>query len=244
MSWVAPKVPTLYSVLSSGEFATNAEIYGVNTNSFVLKHNDVVEIIVNNDDPGTHPFHLHGHNFQAVVRSDDNAGFYDYNADFAKISDAILPRMPMRRDTLVVRPNGHFVIRFKADNPGVWLFHCHIEWHVNSGLIATMVEAPLEMQKTLSVPEDHWQVCRDSNTPTTGNAAANTKDLLDLTGANVGVGPLPDGFTARGIIALLFSCLGAFLGIAVISWYGAAPIGTGELASAKKTILQAGLDLK
>ncbi len=46
----------------------------------------------------------------------------------------------MRRDTLLVRPNGHIVLRFKSDNPGVWLFHCHIEWHVDSGLIMTFVE--------------------------------------------------------------------------------------------------------
>jgi iron transport multicopper oxidase len=32
----------------------------------------------------------------------------------------------MQRDVLMVRPQGHFVIRFRSDNPGVWLFHCKL----------------------------------------------------------------------------------------------------------------------
>ena len=78
----------------------------------MLKKGDVVEIILNNDDPGKHPFHLHGHDFQTVVRSEEEVGAFDA----ANIS-APMPRTPMRRDTLLVRPNGHFAIRFRADNP-------------------------------------------------------------------------------------------------------------------------------
>jgi iron transport multicopper oxidase len=64
--------------------------------------------------------HLHGHAFQVVTRSQDDAGFYDPSNVTA------LPATPMKRDTVLVRPNGHIVLRFRADNPGVWLFHCHI----------------------------------------------------------------------------------------------------------------------
>jgi iron transport multicopper oxidase len=81
----------------------------------------VVEIVLNNDDPGKHPFHLHGHEFQVVARSDDDAGAW--NETEGELRDT-----PMRRDTVLVRPNGNIVLRFKADNPGVWFFHCHIEW--------------------------------------------------------------------------------------------------------------------
>lgn len=80
----------------------------------MLKKDDIVQIILNNIDPGKHPFHLHGHNFQVVWRSDDEAGtFQDSNitaADFAPT--------PMRRDTVVLHPNGNMVLRFRADNPG------------------------------------------------------------------------------------------------------------------------------
>jgi len=55
-TYVGPKVPTLYSVLTTGANATDASVYGVNTNPFVLKYNEVIEIVLNNLDPGKHPW--------------------------------------------------------------------------------------------------------------------------------------------------------------------------------------------
>ncbi|KAM0309710.1 hypothetical protein ACHAPQ_012552, partial [Fusarium lateritium] len=115
----------------------------------------------------------------------------------------------MRRDTIVVRGNGNAVLRFKADNPGVWLFHCHIEWHVTSGLIATLVEDPLALQASLKLPQNHLDACKAGDIPTVGNAAGNT-DLFDLTGENVPPPRLPEGFTFKGIVAFAFS---TFMGI-------------------------------
>lgn len=74
------------------------------------------------DSPQNHPFHLHGHVFQVVARSEEDAG--NYAVDTAES----VPSVPMRRDTVLIRANGHAVLRFRSDNPGVWLFHCHIEW--------------------------------------------------------------------------------------------------------------------
>ena len=212
-------MPTLYTALSSGPSATEATIYGDNTNSFVLRKDDVVQIVLNNMDPGKHPFHLHGHAFQAVARSQEAAGVF--------VNNETMPAYPMRRDTLTVRPNGNMVLRFRADNPGVWLFHCHIQWHFISGLIATMIEAPDALQQVISIPDDHYQVCRSQSPaiPTVGNAAGNTQDLLDLKGEPGPPAPLPDGFTPRGIVALTFSIIAAFLGLAAIGWYGVGEIG-------------------
>lgn len=84
--------------------------------------------------------------------------------------------------------------------------------------MATMIEAPEELQKTLQIPQDHLQACSDLGIPTTGNAAGNRRNLLDLTGANKSPEPLPAGFTARGIVALVFSCLSAIMGLAAIVW--------------------------
>lgn len=99
--------------MSSGSFATNSEIYGTNTNAFILKKGEIVEIILNNDDKGRHPFHLHGHAFQTVARSEEAAGSY--------YGDVTLPKVPMRRDTVMVNPNGNVVLRFKADNPDKYI---------------------------------------------------------------------------------------------------------------------------
>ena len=38
---------------------------------------------------------------------------------------------------------------------------------------------------------------------------------------------MPEGFTAKGIVALVFSALSAVLGMVVIGWYGSMPIVSG-----------------
>lgn len=107
-----PKVPTLYSALTTGNAAINPVVYGKDTNPFVLKKGETVDIVLNNHDTGKHPFHLHGHNFQVLSRPAENYG--DYNAT----NHPAFPAVPMRRDTLIVHPLSNFVIRFQADNPG------------------------------------------------------------------------------------------------------------------------------
>ena len=82
-----------------------------------------------------------------------------------------------------------------------------------------MVEAPLDIQASnLTIPADHLAACAAGNVPIAGNAAGNTVDLMDLTGENTGPPPIPAGFEPRGIVALVFSVISAFLGIAVIAW--------------------------
>lgn len=91
---------------------------------------------------------------------------------------------------------------------------------MDTGLAATMVEAPLDLQKTLTIPEDHYTACKMAGEPIAGNAAGNTHDFYNLAGANKPPPPLPAGFTPRGIVALVFSCIAALLGLASIVWYG------------------------
>ncbi|KAJ4305961.1 hypothetical protein N0V88_000751 [Collariella sp. IMI 366227] len=108
-------VPTLYTALAAGELATNPAVYGTYTNSFVLHKNQVIDIVVNNLNPGKHPFHLHGHHFQVIWRFEDEAGsFADSNVTAANFS-----RVSIKRDTVVVHPNGNIVSRFKSDNPAL-----------------------------------------------------------------------------------------------------------------------------
>lgn len=90
----------------------------------------------------------------------------------------------MRRDVAEVFGQSHLIIRYTADNPGVQLFHCHIEWHVEMGLSATIIEAPTQIQSSVSIPKQHLQNCQTQGIPTAGNAAGNTSNFTDLTGAN------------------------------------------------------------
>lgn len=220
LTYTVPKVPVLATALSSGEFATNSYIYG-NTNAFVIQNDDVIDIILNNEDTGRHPFHLHGHVFQLLARGeevDDN----DPPVAFDPHNHTDYPDFPMMRDTVYVEPQLYIVMRFRADNPGVWFFHCHIEWHLEQGLAIVLIEDPETMQKTPSqqFTENHKAVCSRVGVNITGNAAGNTVDYMDLLGANVQYKPLPSGFTARGIVALVFSCVAAFVGMAAIAFYG------------------------
>ncbi|PYI00842.1 multicopper oxidase [Aspergillus sclerotiicarbonarius CBS 121057] len=158
VSYSPPETPTLYTALTSGESATAPETYSSQANTIILNHNETVELIINNRHMGRHPFHLHGHQFQAVYRSDNWAGSF---SDL-EVNEDIYPRSPVRRDTMVVNPGGSLVLRFRADNPGVWLFHCHMEWHAYSGLVVTFVEAPLLLQQQMSInslPKSHLDVC-------------------------------------------------------------------------------------
>ena len=229
ITYTKPRVPTLLSVLSAGDDATNELVYGSNTNSFVLQKDDVVDIVLNNLDTGKHPFHLHGHVFQVIERHeavDDDDDPVAFNAT----DHADWPEYPMIRDTVYVQPQSYFVIRFKADNPGVWFFHCHIEWHLDQGLAIQLIEDPMGIQNnaTQQITDNHKQICEKVGVPWKGNAAGNDANILDLSGENIQHKRLPTGFTARGIVALVFSCVAGVVGLAAIALYGMQDISNVE----------------
>lgn len=59
VTYVSPKVPTLYSVMSTGEDAANAAVYGEFSHPFVLDHQQIVEIVVNNHGEHSQVSHRH-----------------------------------------------------------------------------------------------------------------------------------------------------------------------------------------
>jgi len=67
-----------------------------------------------------HPIHLHGHSFLVITRNGE------------AIQD------PPIRDTVLLIPNETQEIAFVADNPGLWMFHCHIFDHQETGLTAVV----------------------------------------------------------------------------------------------------------
>lgn len=56
---------------------------------------------------------------------------------------------PPRRDTAMLSNGGHLVIAYKTDNPGAWLFHCHIGWHAGSGMSLQILERQKEILKSI-----------------------------------------------------------------------------------------------
>jgi len=81
------------------------------------KPNGVIEIRLFNPGGAQHPFHLHGHSFQILGIGKGS-----------KVDESQLNfKNPTRRDTVTAPAGSWVVIRFVADNPGIWAFHCHIE---------------------------------------------------------------------------------------------------------------------
>lgn len=112
MTYKPPKTPTLFTTIIAGKnvntsLVSDPTIYGDYTNTHILRHNEMIEMVLNNQDPGKHPFHLHGHTFQVLKRSEENEG--DYNPANTSWT---APVNPMRRDTLQLPPMGHAIIRF------------------------------------------------------------------------------------------------------------------------------------
>lgn len=229
ISYTKPKVPSLYTAMSSGDYSHDLSIYGEFTGSYVLDHNHIIEVRLNNNDSGSHPFHLHGHNFQVLDRAPPlGADYYNYldladPVNFDPNNHSDYPKYPIRRDTLMLPPQGYWVARFVADNPGAWLFHCHIDWHMDQGLAAIFVEAPNHLQN-ITLPSDHIAACKAVNMPYVGNAAGNDEDFTDLKGQNSQAGFQPQKFTSRGEVAMAFAILSALCGMAAIVVYGVSGI--------------------
>ena len=97
-----------------------------------LKEGDVVRVVINNESKMSHPFHLHGHYFHVLGLSAEGAGKYN--------GQALNETDPIQKDNLTIPRNGWGVVQWEADNPGVWFFHCHIEWHLEAGMAVLVIE--------------------------------------------------------------------------------------------------------
>jgi iron transport multicopper oxidase len=58
--WAEPKVPTLYTALSTGDAAFHPATYGWGVDPHVLRWDEVVEIYMENSQERPHPMHIHG----------------------------------------------------------------------------------------------------------------------------------------------------------------------------------------
>ncbi|XP_077216467.1 L-ascorbate oxidase-like isoform X2 [Tasmannia lanceolata] len=109
------------------------------SNIYMLEFNSTVDLILQNANAlaenvsEIHPWHLHGHDFWVLGYGE---GKFSEEKDVKKLN----LRNPPLRNTVVIFPYGWTAIRFVADNPGVWAFHCHIEPHLHMGMGAVMAE--------------------------------------------------------------------------------------------------------
>ncbi|WCM56487.1 multicopper oxidase domain-containing protein [Microbacterium sp. EF45047] len=89
---------------------------------FPVREGDVVRVTISNASGEVHPMHLHGHHVLVLSRNGVAA-----------------TGSPWWVDSLNVEHGETYEIAFLADNPGIWMDHCHNLPHAAEGLVAHVV---------------------------------------------------------------------------------------------------------
>ncbi|CEG43340.1 hypothetical protein F442_08030 [Plasmopara halstedii] len=147
--FVHPTEAPLFSIAKG----LTTEQLPVEANARKIEYGKHIEVVLVNIKDEQHPFHMHTHSPWVV-----GCGV----ASIEHVRKKILPSPklinPMTRDVYTVPPCtsdnnggcldvGYLVLRFNADNPGVWIFHCHIDWHLEAGLSMIFVEGEKELRQ-------------------------------------------------------------------------------------------------
>ena len=203
-----------------------------------------------------HPVHLHGHYFHVV-----KMGFGDYEngkltaansdidcggntlctnpswktgSEFKTQTDenTIDPKAPLK-DTILIPAGGYAVVYFKADNPGWWFLHCHIEVHQLEGMGVIIDEGeesngdktvtPKEMNEcgNFSYTAEKFktqitELRRNSNDDSNNNNNGNNNNNNDNTPIDYYAATIGLGATAA---VLLVALIGAVLLVAILVVY-------------------------
>jgi FtsP/CotA-like multicopper oxidase with cupredoxin domain len=97
-------------------WAINGDVYP-HVPMFMVERGDLVKLTIANDTKVIHPMHLHGHHMLVLSRNGvANRG------------------SPWWSDTLKVDPGDTYVVALRANNPGLWMDHCHNLRHASAGL--------------------------------------------------------------------------------------------------------------
>ena len=156
-TFIAPKnQPLLQTIYFGDDLKSNLPVptighLGSSYETYIefLEVGQVYEILMVNNDIQQHPYHLHGYTVELIsagtlanLTSDHYDLCTEWKFDMVPVDfDRVLPPYDQEADilsigdTFTVPRKGFVVFRFKADNPGPWLFHCHMEWHIDPGLV-------------------------------------------------------------------------------------------------------------
>ena len=94
----------------------------------VVRQGDVVLMTLVNRGFDTHPWHLHGHHVLVLSR------------DGRPTTGS-----PLWMDSVEVRSGEVWQVAFRADNPGVWMNHCHNLAHVDGGMMVLLAYEGVSM---------------------------------------------------------------------------------------------------
>lgn len=146
-----------------------------------------VDLIVKVQGPLAQPHPMHKHANKAFVLGQGKGAF---NWSTVAEAAAALPAgtfnfdTPPYRDTYTTTPaegnSSWMALRYKADHPGVWAFHCHMQTHFSGGMAVVLMDAsdkvpaiPSEYQQGNGCPKDSPDY-KPSTGASTSNSSAGT----------------------------------------------------------------------
>lgn len=141
LNWTDPTLRTLHTK-NQHTRANRSSHSSLPTNTISIPEPETwVLILISSTLPIPHPIHLHGHDFLLLSQG---PGPYP---------ESTLPTKPIlyaagalpKRDTALLPAGGHLALAFRSDNPGVWLLHCHVGWHLEQGFAVQIVEQEKEV---------------------------------------------------------------------------------------------------
>ncbi|XP_071958372.1 uncharacterized protein [Antedon mediterranea] len=164
------------------EKACNDNNYCLCSNIIDLPLNATIQLVVTDYSfkpwPQTHhPFHLHGHSFAvlemgfaALDKSSGRMLSQHENVEcltedccqtrWSEVSSSgvgLNVKNPPMKNTLAIPSGGYAVIRFRTNNPGWWLFHCHHASHFMEGMSLLFSVSP----DSVKDPVGKFSICPD-----------------------------------------------------------------------------------
>ncbi|KAF3791505.1 Laccase-14 [Nymphaea thermarum] len=161
--------PYLFNFTS--ETYSNELVYSdAGTKVKVLNYNQTVELVFQATSllrSDAHPMHLHGYDFYVVGR-----GFGNFDPEKDPLNYNLVD--PPLENTIAVPYLGWAAVRFRANNPGVWLLHCHLERHYTWGMVTVFIvkDGPTK-ETSMLPPPSYMPKCLDPDT-------LGTKPILTL----------------------------------------------------------------
>ncbi len=136
--------------MSGYQWSINGVAYTDETPPLPVSTGERVELVFVNKTMMPHPMHLHGHVFEVT------------EIDGQKVTGAV-------RDTILVPPKSTIKVVFDANNPGVWAYHCHIVYHLATGMFTVLkyegadtkfwqpAKTKSELEHPLDLSSAYWQ---------------------------------------------------------------------------------------
>ncbi|XP_062009175.1 putative laccase-9 [Rosa rugosa] len=131
-----PDEPPVYFNFTDDSSAIDVGLTVQGTKVTMLEYNETVEMVFQGTDVEgaavNHPMHVHGLSFYVL-----GFGFGNYFAERDSKTFNLID--PPYVATFITPKNGWVALRFVANNPGVWFWHCHMERHLTWGMESAFI---------------------------------------------------------------------------------------------------------